>query len=145
MKARKRKIDRNLFDLVVAQKGKIKTGKLKDLVGISRSSICQMWQAGTWEGWLKMHEDYRLAKKAKKEPKPVIEQETLNLDDFHQERNFADLFELVDALREQLADLNQTTRELVDWEVRKQDQKEAYWARQKEKKSYFSRFGANDE
>lgn len=143
MKARKRKIDRNLFDLVVAQKGKIKTGKLK--VGISSASICEIWRAGTWEGWLKMHEDYRLAKKAKKEPKPVVEQEKLNLDDFHQERNFADLFELVDALREQLADLNQTTRELVDWEVRKQDQKEAYWARQKEKKSYFSRFGANDE
>jgi len=145
MKARKRKIDRNLFDLVVAQKGKIKTGKLKALVGISRSSICEIWRAGTWEGWLKMHEDYRLAKKAKKEPIPVIEQEPLGLVENRPERNFADLFELVDALREQLADLNQTTRELVDWEVRKQDQKEAYWARQKKKRSYFSRFGANDE
>lgn len=145
MKARKRKIDRNLFESVMELKNKISPKKLMPIMGISRSSICQIWQAGTWEGWLKMHEDYRLAKKAKKEPKPVIEQEALNLDDFHQERNFADLFELVDALREQLADLNQTTRELVDWEVRKQDQKEAYWARQKEKKSYFSRFGANDE
>ena len=145
MKARKRKIDRNLFNLVVAQKGRIKVAKLKNLVGISPSSIHEMWKAETWEAWLKNREEYRLARKAKKEPKPVIEQKTLNLDDFHKERNFADLFEAVDALREQLADLNQTTRELVDWEVRKQDQKEAYWARQKEKKSYFSRFGANDE
>lgn len=142
MKARKRKIDRNLFDLVVAQKGKIKTGKLKDLVGISSTSICQIWQAETWEGWLKMHEDYRLAKKAKKEP---IEQEPLGLVENKPERNFNDLFDMVEQLKEQLIDLNLSTRELVDWENRKQNQKEAYWARQKEKKSYFSRFGANDE
>lgn len=145
MKARKRKIDRNLFESVMELKNKISPKKLMPIMGISRSSICQIWQAGTWEGWLKMHEDYRLAKKAKKEPIPVIEQEPLGLVENRPERNFADLFELVDALREQLADLNQTTRELVDWEVRKQAQKEAYWAKQREKRSYFSRFGANDE
>lgn len=145
MRARKRKIDRNLFDLVMAQKGKIKTGKLKALVGLSSASICEIWRAGTWEGWLKMHEDYRLAKKAKKEPKPVIEQEPLGLVENKPERNFNDLFDMVEQLKEQLIDLNTSTRELVDWETRKQSQKEAYWARQKEKKSYFSRFGANDE
>lgn len=149
MQDRKRKIDKHLFELVLAQKGRMKVVKLKNLVGLSASSIHDIWKSATWEGWLKNREDHRVSKKARKEAKaktkPVVEQETLNLDDFHQERNFADLFELVDALREQLVDLNQTTRELVDWEVRKQDQKEAYWARQKEKKSYFSRFGANDE
>lgn len=146
MTDRKRKIDKHLFELVLAQKGRMKVVKLKNLVGLSASSIHDIWKSSTWEGWLKNRENYRVSKKARGLERAVVsEQEPLGLVENRPERNFADLFELVDALREQLADLNQTTRELVDWEVRKQDQKEAYWAKQREKRSYFSRFGANDE
>jgi len=146
MTDRKRKIDKNLFELVLAQKGRMKVAKLKNLVGLSASSIHDIWHCSTWEEWLKNRENYRVTKKARKIERAVVaEQEPLGLVENRPERNFADLFELVDALREQLVDLNQTTRELVDWEVRKQDQKEAYWAKRKERRSYFSRFGANDE
>lgn len=145
MKDRKRKIDKNLFELVLAQKGRIKVVKLKSLVGISASSIHQIWKSPSWEDWLRNREEHRVTKKARKEARLAPQQEALDLVENKPERNFADLFDMVEQLKEQLIDLNQTTRELVDWEARKQNQKEAYWAKQREKRSYFSRFGANDE
>ena len=57
-----------------------------------------------------MHEDYRLTKKAKEEQSRWLSK-TLNRMTFTRE-NFADLFELVDALREQLADLNKPLESL---------------------------------
>lgn len=146
MQDRKRKIDKHLFELVLAQKGRMKVVKLKNLVGLSASSIHDIWKSATWEGWLKNREDYRVSKKARRLERAVAaEQEPLGLVENRPERNFADLFELVEQLKEQLIDLNNSTRELVDWETRKQNQKEVYWAKQREKRSYFSRFGANDE
>lgn len=145
MQDRKRKIDKHLFELVLAQKGRMKVVKLKNLVGLSASSIHDIWKSTTWEGWLKNREDHRVSKKARKAAKPVMEQKPLDLVEKGREKNFADLFDMVEQLKAQLIDLNNTTKELVCWEERKQSQKEAYWAKQREKKSYFSRFNANEE
>ena len=40
---------------------------------------------------------------------------------------------------EEVVDLNINIRSLIGWEEKKQAQKEAYWAEQKQKKGYFNR------
>lgn len=156
MKERKRKIDQGVFDLVMSQKGRRNRSKLKELLGISKTSISAIWRCGSWEAWVAELEADTLKRKLRKQSdEQEIRTNTRsnaiglfpNNSVIEKQENKPEytVSDLAEILTQQLEDLKKLTQELVNWEVKKQDQKVAYWAKQREKRSYFSRFGANDE
>ena len=109
--------------------------EIAQAMGCKPSSVGKFKSYKTWEEYCEFKNKYAEKVRNKKQ---CAQEDLMEVVTNYKEPT---LMGLHDMLEKKLDELIGATRQLIGWEERKQAQKEAYWAKQREqKRSYFNRW-----
>ena len=117
------------------QGSKFTNAEKAKMVGLQPQSIKQYDRFSTWDEYC-AYKANLCAKQAAKKGSAGVEQLKM---DIYQTATLDDVIAKMQEIHEEVVDLNINIRSLIGWEEKKQAQKEAYWAEQKQKEGYFNR------
>lgn len=127
------------FDTLKKLQGsKFTNAEKAKMVGLQPQSVIQYNRFETWDAYC-AYKANLCAKHAAEKGSAEIEQ--LKMDMYPTTSTLDAVIEKMQQLHEDLVDLHLGVMKLINWEEKKQAQKEAYWAEQKQKKGYFNRWG----